>query len=120
MKIELHPFPVPDSVTQKAAPQPRQNGIQFATKYQLSGLDETTLADMCDAFRKEIFRKAGKTDPALSHMAGEPIEVLQALLGQADEVHHFSSWASMCEYSEIADAREDARRVLALCRQSTK
>jgi hypothetical protein len=75
MKIELNPWMVPNFVTAKMPPRPRQEGFQEGPKWALSEVDADTLAAQCDQFRAEVFRKAGKPDPAnagVSIPGGEP------------------------------------------------
>ncbi|CAB4187212.1 hypothetical protein UFOVP1601_10 [uncultured Caudovirales phage] len=64
MTIELQPWIVPNFVIGKMPPRPKQDGIQEAPKWHLSEVDASDLARMCDAFRAEVFAKAGKPDPA--------------------------------------------------------
>lgn len=64
MKIELLGFATPNFVIQKTPARPRQEGITEAPKYALSEIPAEDLASLCDRFRSEIFRKAGKLDPA--------------------------------------------------------
>ena len=65
IEIELIPFDVPDYAQQYAAPESRQDGVTFTRekKWALKDLDVETLSDLCDEFRFEVFKKAGKTDP---------------------------------------------------------
>ena len=63
VKLALVPWIVPNFVRGQMPPRPRQEGIQDAPSFALSGVDADTLAQMCDDFRAEIFRKAGKPDP---------------------------------------------------------
>lgn len=63
MNIELQPFQTPNFVIAKTAPRPRQEGFQEAPKWPLSEVPESELSRLCDEFRAEVFRKAGKTDP---------------------------------------------------------
>ena len=63
MEIELHPFTTPNFVIQKVEPRPRQEGMIEAPKYHLRELDPATLSRLCDQFRRDVFEKAGKTDP---------------------------------------------------------
>ena len=62
MKIELKPWMVPNYCIQVVPPRRRQD-IQEAPTYPLAEVDAETLAQMCDDFRAEVFRKAGKPDP---------------------------------------------------------
>lgn len=63
LKIELQPFKVPDFVLAVEKPGLREEGISWAQSYPLSDLDVETLEALCDAFRVEVFRKAGKQMP---------------------------------------------------------
>lgn len=63
LDVELKPFQVPNFVIVKTLPRPRQEGIQEAPKYRLSDLDAITLEKLCDEFRTEVFKKAGKNRP---------------------------------------------------------
>ena len=60
---KLKPWIVPNFVNQEVPPGKRQDGIHALPAIPLSEVDAQTLADMCDAFRAEVFRKAGKADP---------------------------------------------------------
>jgi hypothetical protein len=64
MKVELNPWIVPNFVTAKMPPRPRQEGFGEGPKWSLAEVDTATLAAQCDQFRAEVFRKAGKSDPA--------------------------------------------------------
>jgi hypothetical protein len=64
MKIELNPWTTPNFVTAKMPPRPRQEGFREGPKWALAEVDASDLAQLCDQFRAEIFRKAGKSDPA--------------------------------------------------------
>jgi hypothetical protein len=64
VKIELHPFTVPNYVIQVVPVRPRQEGFKEAPAYPLSEVDADTLATMCSDFRAAVFAKAGKADPA--------------------------------------------------------
>ncbi len=64
MKIELLGFTVPNFVIQKMPPRSRQEGLGPAPKYALSDIPAEDLASLCDHFRGEVFRMAGKDDPA--------------------------------------------------------
>jgi hypothetical protein len=60
--IELRPFTVPNYVIHKADPIRKLVGFIEAPKSHLSELDADTLSALCDEFRAEVFRKAGKKD----------------------------------------------------------
>lgn len=62
MKIELQPFLTPNFVIGKMAPRPRQDGLGEAPKWALKDVPAEDLARLCDEFRAEVFRKAGKVD----------------------------------------------------------
>ncbi|MHB1260359.1 MAG: hypothetical protein ACYC2H_01450 [Thermoplasmatota archaeon] len=63
MKVELLGFTVPNFVIQKMPPRSRQEGMAEAPKYALADVPAEDLASLCDHFRSEVFRKAGKADP---------------------------------------------------------
>lgn len=63
MKVQLHPFPVPDTVVAVSKARPRGEGLHFSPEFALSQIDAEELSDMCDAWRKAVFSKAGKKDP---------------------------------------------------------
>lgn len=66
MKIKILPWQTPNFLIGEMPPRSRQEGFNpdAAPKWALSEVDTETLAAQCDAFRAEVFRKAGKTDPA--------------------------------------------------------
>jgi hypothetical protein len=67
MKIELNPWTIPNYITAKMPPRPRQEGFESnGPKWHISEVDENTLSDQCDKFRKDIFEKAKKIDPKAS------------------------------------------------------
>lgn len=55
IEVELKPWNVPNYVCRETG----ETGIA------LLHLSAETLSDMCDDFRKEVFRKAKKVDPKL-------------------------------------------------------
>jgi len=63
LEVELQPFQTPNFVRAKVKPGKREDGIQETPCYPLSDLDPYTLAKLCDQFRAEIFKKAGKQQP---------------------------------------------------------
>ena len=63
LQVELHPFQVPDFVTQVMPPGNREDGFKEAPKYALSQLDPRTLDELCQEFRREVFEKAKKHPP---------------------------------------------------------
>lgn len=44
----------------------REDGFKEAPCYPLSDLDSFTLHKLCEDFRDEVFRKAGKEQPAVA------------------------------------------------------
>lgn len=63
IQIELQPWQVPNYVLEKMPPRPRQEGLREPRSHPLSEVSPEILSAMCDEFRAEIFRKAGKDDP---------------------------------------------------------
>lgn len=64
IKIALLPFQTPNYVIGKMLPRRREDGLSESPKWALAEVDADVLASMCDAFRAEVFQKAGKPDPA--------------------------------------------------------
>lgn len=64
MIIEIQPFNVPNFVVPQMPGGQKQDGITFPRGIPLRDVDAEELATMCDNFRREIFRKAGKKDPS--------------------------------------------------------
>lgn len=63
IKIEVQPWQTPNFVSGVMPVRPRQEGFTEAPKWQLSEVDPMVLSELCDMFRAEIFKKAGKRDP---------------------------------------------------------
>ena len=63
LNVELEPFATPSFVFGAIKPGLRQEGWQERPRYPLSDLDPQTLDRLCDQFRAEVFRKAGKQEP---------------------------------------------------------
>lgn len=73
IEINLLPFDVPDFVMEKREPAPAPAApalpesaarpIRHAITLHLKEMPAETLSKMCDEYRKEVFKKAGKTDP---------------------------------------------------------
>ncbi len=63
IEVELNPWLAPSCVTVKAKPGLKQEGMKESQVIDIWDLDEKTLAGLCDEFRREVFRKAGKKDP---------------------------------------------------------
>lgn len=64
IKVRLLPIRVPNYIIHEAQPRPQGEGFKENDKSKLEDLNPDTLAELCDDFRKSIFEKAGKTDPA--------------------------------------------------------
>jgi hypothetical protein len=62
-KVELMPFLTPNFVIQKVEPGKREEGLRHVPQYALAELDADVLDALCNEFRSEIFKKAGKRDP---------------------------------------------------------
>jgi hypothetical protein len=77
IEVELQPFQTPNFVRVKG----KIGGMQETHCYPLSFLDPYTLEKLCDQFRAEVFRKAGKpqtkvTPASDSDQAAEDAEQL--------------------------------------------
>ncbi len=79
MKIKIQPWMTPNFLIGDMPARPRQEGFNpdACPKWALAEVDAETLAEQCDKFRAEVFRKAGKTDPRPTSAAffgqrGEP------------------------------------------------
>lgn len=64
LQVELQPFQTPNFVRAVVKPGKREDGMQEAPSYPLSDLDADTLDKLCQDFRSEVFRKAGKQQPS--------------------------------------------------------
>ena len=62
-EIDLQPFLVPNFVLVKEKPKKRQDGFQNPKSIHLSELGPNTLHQLCENFRAEVFKKAGKKPP---------------------------------------------------------
>ena len=65
MKIEIQPWQTPNFVLGVIPAKERQDWFnpEAAPKWALKEVDVETLSMLCDAFRSDIFYKAGKNDP---------------------------------------------------------
>lgn len=63
MIFNLRPFITPNFVMMKMPSSSRGSGWQQLPSVPLVDVDAQDLSEMCDAFRAEIFKKAGKKDP---------------------------------------------------------
>lgn len=66
LNIELQPFTTPNFVRAVMPLGKREDGFKEAPCYPLSDLDSFTLHKLCEDFRDEVFRKAGKEQPAVA------------------------------------------------------
>jgi hypothetical protein len=76
-KIALVPFTVPNYVRIQRPPghvTTREDGFPVGNEgtFILAELDEHTLSELCDQFRKDCFKKAGKTEPRAICCKNEP------------------------------------------------
>lgn len=63
MKVNLKPFSTPNFVIAEQRLGLKQDGIVEPPKWHITEVDVSTLSELCDQFRKDIFEKAGKFDP---------------------------------------------------------
>lgn len=65
IKLKLQPMSVPNYVIVVMPPRERQEGIAESPKFHLRELESEVLAELCDEFRRNVFAKAEKQDPAV-------------------------------------------------------
>lgn len=63
MKIRLKPWMTPNFVILDMPPRARQEGLAPLPGIPLCDVSAENLADLCDQFRAEVFRKAKQVDP---------------------------------------------------------
>ena len=63
IQVELKPFQTPSYVIVESKAGLRQEGMMEPAGYPLSVVDAETLNKLCNDFRDEVFRKAGKIQP---------------------------------------------------------
>lgn len=63
IEVSLKPFITPNYVLTDEPPNSREDGYVECRQFRLSELHADTLSKMCDDFRKEVFKKAGKQEP---------------------------------------------------------
>lgn len=62
IEVPIQPFSIPHFVRRdKKAAGPGDPEAEAA--FELSAVDAQTLSALCDQFRAEVFKKAGKADP---------------------------------------------------------
>jgi hypothetical protein len=67
IKLKVRPWLVPDYASAEAPPRSREEGFDpCRLRFPIKELDAETLAELCDKFREEVFKKAGKEDPTKS------------------------------------------------------
>ena len=65
IELKLKPFSTPNFVLVEETPLSRQDGYREGRKFSLSEIGVVELSALCDKFRSEVFKKAGKVDPSL-------------------------------------------------------
>lgn len=63
MQVEVLAWQTPNFVRLKPPVGQRQDGIKEAPAIPLNEIGADVLSRLCDDFRAEVFRKAGKVDP---------------------------------------------------------
>jgi hypothetical protein len=63
MNLPLKPFSTPNYVILEMPPQKREEGSIESPTFSLDQIEAEILSLLCDDFREEIFKKAGKVDP---------------------------------------------------------
>lgn len=61
--LEIKPFSTPNCVIPVQKAGLKQDGYNPTEGISLRDIDEGTLSNLCDQFRKDIFKKAEKKDP---------------------------------------------------------
>lgn len=61
--VTLEPFSIPFFVRRN--PKSAVPGDDNSAAFPLSDVDANALSALCDQFRADVFKKAGKTDPRL-------------------------------------------------------
>lgn len=67
IQTKLKPFSTPNFVSIELPPRPRECGMIELPSIALKDLDEDTLSQLCEEFRQNVFRKAGKKDPKVKN-----------------------------------------------------
>lgn len=70
MNIKLRPFQTPNFVIADTPARPLEQGFTEPPAWPLAEVDAESLAKLCDDFRAEVFRKAGKRDPQFAAETG--------------------------------------------------
>ena len=66
IELKLKPFTTPNFILVEEPPKSRHLGFQEGRKFSLTEIGALELSALCDKFRSDIFKKAGKTDPSLT------------------------------------------------------
>ena len=74
-KVKLAPIKVPNFVLveESSSRNPKHCNSTMYTSISITELSEETLSGLCDEFRKNVFKKAGKKDPKENVNIGEHI-----------------------------------------------
>jgi hypothetical protein len=64
MQIKFKPWITPNFAHVEGPLGRRQEGVSFDRGFALSEIPVEDLAELCDQFRADVFRKAGRPDPA--------------------------------------------------------
>ena len=63
VEVAIQPFSIPHFVRRDKKAAAGDPDAEAA--FELSAVDAMTLSALCDQFRADVFKKAGKTDPRL-------------------------------------------------------
>ena len=66
IELKLKPFSAPNFVLVEETRLSRQEGCREGRKFSLREIGVVELSALCDKFRSEVFKKAGKDDPSLT------------------------------------------------------
>lgn len=71
MQVDVMAWTTPNFVRLKMPPGQRQDGWNDAPGIPLGEINADVLSMLCDDFRAEVFKKAGKVDPQARAMQSE-------------------------------------------------
>ena len=63
IEVNIKPFNVPSFVIPEVPAGKKEDGFEPTEGIPLSALDPVTLEKLCDEFRDNVFRRAGKQQP---------------------------------------------------------
>ena len=66
IELKLKPFLVPNFALIEEPPRPRHEGFGAGRTFALKEIGAAELSELCDKFRSDVFKKAGKADPSLT------------------------------------------------------